>query len=382
MKIGILTFFSSINYGAFLQAYALQNYLVSRFGDKASIEIIDYTSLKARQIYIDRVESAKGEIKICYSKQYEAFIEARGLLRLSSEKLISDDIIEFSRMFKDKYDIIVVGSDEIWKVDGMRGFPNCYWLNFDLGKTKLLSYAASGRNYYSTLNEDKKAYIKEALSKYEYIGVRDNLTKKELEKVANVKTFLNPDPTILLKNGFVDLACRMHSAIIEDVKEKSAGKKVLSIMISDTNVAKRLAEVFDAEFFLVGLFFSHNVVSVIDYSYISPFEWNEVISISDFIITDRYHGMLFSIIHGKPFVAVENESRGTGKIEDFVLRNNMEALLLYKNNYLNKTEELVCDIKSKINEGIISHTKDYDNIIINESLRAISFEKALEALFV
>ena len=41
MKIGILTYHRSINYGAFVQAYALQRTLIGRFGDSAEIEIID-----------------------------------------------------------------------------------------------------------------------------------------------------------------------------------------------------------------------------------------------------------------------------------------------------------------------------------------------------
>ena len=169
IRIGILTYFASINYGAFLQAYALQKCLENRYEHIAEVEIIDYDAKIAHDYYLNRITRFGAPADDKLSKQYEAFIQERKRLTLSKDKLISDNLDELRQFLQGKYDIIIAGSDQIWKTDSFRGFPNAYWLNFDLGETVYMAYAVSGRNAYEEMSWDQQEYIRNSLKRFVYI---------------------------------------------------------------------------------------------------------------------------------------------------------------------------------------------------------------------
>lgn len=334
MRIGILTYFSSINYGAFLQAYSLQKYLMERY-KTADVEIINYTTQRSHDIYINKV--LDNDVIIQYRKiaQYKAFIEDWDKLVLSSNALVSDSILEFERYIsKQKYDIIIVGSDQVWKINGMRGFPNAYWMNVDIGKTIVKSFAVSGRTDYSMLSRGAIEYISNSLERFNYIGVRDNITKSDLGKLVKKNIYRNTDPVFLNVEYFRSIKSNKN-----EIKEKyqiNIKKPIISIMIANSDFAVKLYEMFSKEYTVINLYCTRIEYKDNDLSSVSPFSWNSIIGNSDFIITDFFHGMLFSIIHEKPFAAFEKESNGRGKIEDFLLRNNMEEELFYYTDYLDE----------------------------------------------
>lgn len=127
MKIGILTYHASHNYGAFLQAYALQNVLKEQTGN--DIEIIDFNMPQALEFYENAAnpKTTDGEHSSFYKKRYHMFIkQSRERHELSEEFLVTDDIKVFQEWVSGKYDLIIVGSDEVWALGTFRGFPNPY----------------------------------------------------------------------------------------------------------------------------------------------------------------------------------------------------------------------------------------------------------------
>ena len=143
IRIGILTYHRSKNYGAFLQAYALCN----RLNQEKNIDakIIDFNTLKADQYY-NKKYSLKETIKNYkyvnfHKKLNKAFDKTINKLILTKSSVINDDFYEMLKFIKYDFDIIISGSDEIWKIDNLRGFPSAYWLPFKF-KGKKISYAA------------------------------------------------------------------------------------------------------------------------------------------------------------------------------------------------------------------------------------------------
>ena len=112
--------------------------------------------------------------------------------------MVSDDFKMFNEFVLGKYDLIISGSDEIWKMGGVRGFPNAYWQIGDTGARKI-SYAASARCNFKELPEEKQQIIMETINQYEYIGVRDQLTAEELKDYVedHTKIHINCDPSFL-----------------------------------------------------------------------------------------------------------------------------------------------------------------------------------------
>lgn len=330
MKIGILTYFSSINYGAFLQAYSLQRSLQDRY-PSMDIEIIDYTTYRSHDMYLMGILDSNIEIQNSKIAQYNAFLQARKELRLSGKRLLSDSISEFEVFIKGMYDIIIVGSDEVWKIDGVRGFPNCYWMNIDLEKTILMAFAISGRSNYKSLDTEGKSYICEAINNFSYIGTRDLVTKKGLEIITGKQLYLNSDPTLLNAAYFKSIAIDKNE--IKNRYGISEEKPIASLMLSNNFSVERLTSFLAQDYSVCNLYNTRKSEDIIDLSYVGPFEWINIISASEVVITDYYHGMLFSIIYGCPFIAIEKALDGSGKIEDFLTRNNLSKNLIISSKY-------------------------------------------------
>lgn len=300
MRIGILTYQRSINYGAFLQSYCLAKYVNHIVGSRADVEIIDYTSKLSYQSYNRLLY--QGNYKINEWKKRIGFERSSFLLPLSREYLCSDnlpDIEDFIR--RQKYDVIIVGSDEVWKIDGMRGFPTAYWLNFDLGKCKKMAYAVSSRTSLNKIDFQKKKYISDSVKKFCYLGARDPMTANLIEQLSGKTMELNCDPAFLLSFHYDKIAYR------EKLNKKyrlKKGQKLLGIMIPDSKLVRRIRKEMGKQYVIVALYDSHEEADI-NMSGINPFEWVKILGCLDFLITDRFHGTVFAIKMNIPFLAIE-----------------------------------------------------------------------------
>lgn len=325
LKVGILTYHRSINYGAYLQAYALTKTL-TKFG--LEIEIIDFNTNKSEEVY--RVKNKNPLKRILNKKRANAFKESLSFMPLSKESLISDNIAEFNKFISNKYDVIIVGSDEIWRTDSFRGFPNPYWLNGISGIQKI-AYAASSCSDLSKLSAENQQYIREALLDYQAIGVRDQYTFDELSRVLgnNRNLQICCDPTFLTE----------FSANPEQGKEILAKrfcvntkKKMIGIMLNDKRLADRIHEKYRNKYELVSVYNIHsgfkNAVTI------TPFEWIDVISCFELLITNYFHGTCFAIKLNIQFVSIDSRESVIehGKIYDLLNRNHLLYRLFSTND--------------------------------------------------
>ena len=143
MRIGILTFHRSINYGAYMQALSLSHEIQTRFPDH-QVEVIDYTSLAMEKNYKVRFKKRMLRYPLEFFRKIrrkKVFRDSLKYLPLSPEHIIEDDTERIFEYIRGRYDVVVVGSDAVWNWI-KRGFPNPYLLDIGEGVTKL-SYAAS-----------------------------------------------------------------------------------------------------------------------------------------------------------------------------------------------------------------------------------------------
>ena len=174
MKIGILTFHRSINYGAFMQCYSLSQRLKRDF-PQHTIEVIDYTSGKIQSYYDKQIENSPASTALKLTQRYEAFRQVLNTLPLSSRQLVGDSCEEVMQWLNEEYDVVIVGSDAVWNWI-IRGFPNPYFLKDYKGLK--LSYAASAHGQsFRAMTAEQKTYLKEAFSDFYYLGVRDSNTE-------------------------------------------------------------------------------------------------------------------------------------------------------------------------------------------------------------
>ena len=372
IKIGILTFYSSINYGAFLQAYALQNFLQAYGEGKFLVEIVSYETEQAHATYRKRILNAKGSQRIKLWLQNRNFVHARKKMQMSSTHLISDSIDTFCETYSGQYDILVFGSDEIWRTDGFRSFPNAYWGNFSLGKTQYMSYACSSRSDLTKMSESDRKYIGRALENFSYIGVRDRKSKAEIEKLCCQTVNLNCDPTFLF--DFKK----------DKTQKKRHGKPVLGIMLAHAamrdNLIDALGENYEIRVFYTPIKKSH----VQDKSFLGPFAWLREIQKCDLFITSFFHGTVFAIKYAVPFIAVSLEDRAGGKIENLIDELGMNERLVscreFRNNEF-RQDRIVRKILSVERQGV---DEAYENrvrkFVMEQSQKAESFLLMLDKL--
>ena len=213
-KIGITTFQGAYNYGAILQAYALQKTLSDIGNDVKIINYYNENIYDQYRTFRKKHHGLSSAIKIFIYDVYLWSIKSRR--NKNFKKFISDNInltdkkYEKAEIEKMAFDVIVTGSDQVWNKNITSGLDDIYTLNIE-NSAKKISYAASiGDN---KILEDNKSEYKEKLQKLDLISVRETSTKPILEKVINRKVDVVLDPTLLRTSSSAQTSC---SAAVRD----------------------------------------------------------------------------------------------------------------------------------------------------------------------
>lgn len=197
-RIAILTFHTALNYGALLQAYALQQTLNDQ---NATVEILDYRNEIIDKAYyyptlferksvreiIKYVVQGKAELK--RRDKFDEF--RRKKLVLSSERYTCANV----QMANDRYDLFVAGSDQVWNYMA-HGFDKNYFLEFVTDPRKKRSYAASIG--LSELSDEVGVEYKRLLKDYPVCSVREKQGIDALEEIGITQARLDIDPSFLL----------------------------------------------------------------------------------------------------------------------------------------------------------------------------------------
>ena len=371
MKIGILTYHRARNYGAYMQAYALTAFLNARGYDS---EIIDFDMKKAQKRYLKEmlVQKSIGKIRTNIALE-RTFKKARKNLTLSQESLVSDNMQEFVNFVKNRYDCIVVGSDEVWRIESFRGMDTPYWLNSKMDCIKV-SYAASSRSDMESITEKEKNFLKSALNEFRLVSVRDSYTYQQISSLCDKnKMFLCCDPTFLYD---FKSSAQNGKKILKERCGIDETKPTILIMSNRSEVVNGIREKYTGKANLVGLFYYQKGIKNI--GNIAPMEWADVISAGDLLVTTYFHGMCFAIKGNTNFIAVEarKEIDKAGKMYDLLERENLLSKFIRKKDsgFESRLLELI--------EENLNKNEDFTNVVMNE--RKLSsqyweqFDKLLE----
>ncbi len=337
MKIGILTYHRSRNYGAFLQACALCSRLRAEHDMEA--EIIDFNMDVAEKFYAlpkwGLARRIKNHTSYDFQKKRAAAFD-RGIKKakdlLSPDSLVTDNLEAFQAFVKGKYDVIIAGSDEIWKLDGFRGFPTPYWLIGDLACRKF-SYAASSRSDFSELDQVRYGILCDALRDFEFISVRDQRTFNECEKaLGSSEKLINVcDPSFLYD---FSPANRPLDEVLKGKAKLDPSKKKIVLMLDDKKLYERLYSQLAGKYELISVF--HRLKGSICVPDLDQFQWLEVIKNADLVISSFFHGICFSIVNSTPFIAVGTDNKRS-KLDELLLGTDLENRYIHGKE-LNSTD--------------------------------------------
>jgi hypothetical protein len=288
MKIGVLTFHNTPNFGATLQCYGLLRHLQGRGHE---VEVVNYTPPAAFRAY--RKELFGGPKRswrnVGRAARFYKFVTEK--IPLSGKHLDNPaDLVGL----KSRYDLLIVGSDEVWKIEPrLRPFDSSYYLDFaDRNRSRIVSYAASA----STKSDmrDKAPVIVPLLDRLHAISVRDRNTAKMVSELTGREPVEVLDPTFLWdfkSEADLPLASGDYLALYgwPDARQSAAL----------LDFARRRG----LRFISVGC---HNTLAERNYVGIGPVEWLRLIRHARYFVTDYFHGAAFALHFEIPFAVYVN----------------------------------------------------------------------------
>ena len=303
MKTLILTQPLQVNYGGLLQAYALQQVL-KRMGHevwtenriapvkKSPIDALKRLNIVRRMVGKRPAYYPTREEWTAIARHMDAFVEQHITV---TPPVRSADKRELEGMHFDAY---VVGSDQVWCSTTLYPDPMMY-LRF-APKNKRIAYAPSlGRDYIPGYN---KKILKTFINDIPCLSVREDDGSRLIKELTGRDALVVADPTLLLTSTDWDklkieietsedyLLCYFLDVPSDDIKTnicKYASQEGKDIVV--------LGKLNDLDY----------PKDKIHYPIAGPGEFLFLISNASMVITDSYHGMLFSIIYHKKFWSVE-----------------------------------------------------------------------------
>ena len=318
MDFNIVTFHREYNYGAVLQAYALQEF-IKKIGFSAGIyDYIPkpfYSKVSMKKKLLDFVGDFSKKAIAEREKKYNDFIENE--MNLSTEAN--------SRVY-------VAGSDQVWNPTG--AFDSGYFLQFVQSPSKKISYAASMGE--AKIPDDKKDRFEAYIKDFDAISVREENAKECINDMYDNDISVNVDPTLLHKSDFY----ANFEKKVEGLPEKYI---LVYLMHFPKNVNKLIkwlkketgykVVLLDSQGAIKGLF-DNLVVHNKAIHNAGPKEFLYLFHHTECVVTSSFHGTAFSLIFNKEFYAITSSPKsrisnilaicglsGTSENEEHFVRN-------------------------------------------------------------
>lgn len=362
MRIGIMTMQRVTNYGSYMQALALKNMLEEIGNVVIFIDFKEEMLASTRKYYnnsrLKILRLAKRSIKVRLKEEKRPLTQ-RDLIFQEAYHMIG---VPIDRKYRTKVDVLVIGSDEVFNC--LQEYPGVGYSLELFGKNnrakKLISYAASfGDTTFERLQQygftDEISYY---LKRFNALSVRDKNSKYVVEKLIGSVPLEHLDPTLVggiekmnwkkcsnkgyvAVYGYGNRFSKEEGAAIKDF----AHKRNMDIVI--LNAPQKFAK---------------------DYILCKPDEIFGYFQNADYIVTDTFHGTIFSVLFHKP-VAVFSRSpqdvdySNENKLLDLVERLGIESQLVQEPSEL---------------EDILLHEIDYnriDTLRQKERIRTINYLK-------
>lgn len=351
MKVCILTYRLHSNFGFLMQAYALQQVIKGLGHDPYTVDfrakpvsLFIKTRSLVKYFVFKYIFRNKTVTNVYWSNKAEQrYIDQHTWNFINDNLQLTPCVFsckELGRKVGDgKYDFYIVGSDQVWRKDF---FPHIttYFFDFLPADSPRASYAASFGVSEPRFPTSMMKECQRLLSKFTAVSVREDDGVRICEKLFNIPATHVLDPTMLLNreeylklivNDKINLEIPVRPFvliyILDSNKEKDfyvenfiKGKSILPFYIRPKNFKD------------VG---SKGIDSCV---YPSISTWLSAFDKASFVITDSFHGSVFSIIFKKQFLVLDNPKRGSSRLKSllssFCLEERMVDPFDYSNEYV------------------------------------------------
>lgn len=320
MKIALLNLPLDNNYGGNLQRYALMTVLNNMGHDVTHINlrirfklpwykkpysyskrILNRYILRKSNIIIfkEQHDKEQNEIKTTKTREfYNKYIK---------HTEICYSINDIIKQTNGRFDAFIVGSDQVWRreMTGQIGLKN-YFLGFVGDKVKKIAYAVSLGVDNNNLSKKEINTLSTLYNRFQAVSVREDLALQSFDNYIwrQPKAELTLDPTLLLGKENYDLL------ISKTTVSNLTSGKMFCYVLEPSSFSKqtiiKYSKSFNLEYEEMGLNGSDNI---------SIEQWLNNIRQAKIVITDSYHGVVFSIIYNRPFLFLGNQLRGNARVE-------------------------------------------------------------------
>jgi len=325
-KIGIVTWFYYANPGTALQAFALQQFINS----------ISHCQAELVNILNPLVSLMNSPILRGYAKNYDRFslviraclgikayrfctFQRKRIIKYPSKLILRRNQYEDYCLINKRFDWIILGSDQLWnfRMTSTSKFDEKRLLSFVSGPKKGAYAPSIGKEDWP---DELKGRIKELLSDFSFIGVRERKAVGVVQPLAKVPVHWSLDPTFLLdKTDWSKIArkpehtgdyifeyCIIKSPELRAATEKLAEETGLPIIEHHGDLRK-------------------HVPSAIRMPHPSADSWLGYLMNAKYVVTDSFHGCAFCVNTNRNFYAIvtSNGSRIHSMLELFGLQSRV-----------------------------------------------------------
>lgn len=318
MKIGLITYHYSQNYGAVMQTYATCRAL-KELGHE--VEIVNIRQEEKRKLrHIAFLPKYKW-----FDRFMERFYPPQTSLVTSLEELKESNF---------DYDCLLVGSDQVW--NPMISGDKClaYFLFFGNSKMKRISYASSfGISQWPKEKEYLIKDIENALRSFDSVSVREITGQVLLKNVFNVDSQVVVDPTML------------HSGYDEIIENIPQSDRVVCYLLNRTQEQLKAARFISKDVGCKARILT-SVYPILGLEYVYPpsiENWIKHIGGAKFVITDSFHGAVFSLLYKRNFIVFAVNNGRNSRLLDLLKSVGLEnryftSLLDLKNSDVYKND--------------------------------------------
>lgn len=331
MKVLLTTIVDNVNYGTYLQAYATVKLLEDR---GCEVDVLNYVRPHLTPQYM--LSKAKERGIKSYIRGY-INVKLDTWMKKNLKKFLLDKVHttpQFSnwvnfRKSLPKYDLYVVGSDQVWNTEHNHGIDSVFYFEGISGKK--VAYASSVG--LESFKKDDYSEINKLLKDFSHISVRESFGVEALKTLGIKEVSQVLDPTLMLtkedwrkisKKSFRKTEPYLLVYSVEVNKDKET-----------IEIARKIAKDRGLKLYLISPYIKFNSKLKVDrlFTLADTDTFLALFMEADYVVVSSFHGTAFAINFGCQFVTVAPE-RFSSRV------NSLLKLLNIENRYIREIEDI------------------------------------------
>ncbi|WP_455586592.1 polysaccharide pyruvyl transferase family protein [Bacteroides sp.] len=308
MKLGILTYHRTLNYGGCLQAMATRVVLEQMGHEVYYVDYWpDYHSYFYEPFSINKLVKTHGvKNKLSLLLNAVKYGKCQEKRRENFDVFLETEIIPFCRPMTESYDAVIYGSDQIWrKQPVLNEYNPIYFADNSIPTKKHIAFSAS-MGIIPTTDSDKKN-LEKMLTTFNSISVREKELQTYCSQITNIDIQLTADPTLLLPEY-------VWQGIL-NIGDYQGPQYILVYALHDTFDFHEIAKFAKSRGLIVKIIYgdakqadSQSVITTA-----GPVEFLRLIKNAEFVFSSSFHGLAFSLIFKKEFLVSFGSNSGRAK---------------------------------------------------------------------